>query len=194
LEDNDSYPVVKNDAFMEKGLSFSKYVVVGHWPTTNYRKDKGCHNPIINIEQKIINIDGGNVIKKDGQLNALIIPHGNAESFDFVAVDDLPKGIIIEEQSGSANSININWNDNAVEILGEKGEQSLCRHITSGHEFWISNSRIFTDKDGTHCYDYTDYMLPVSKDDVVAIVERNDKQTLVKKDGVVGWVLNEKLK
>ena len=58
---------------MEEGLTFSKYVIVGHWPTANYGKEKGCCNPIINKEQNIISIDGGNMIKSEGQLNALII-------------------------------------------------------------------------------------------------------------------------
>lgn len=193
LEDNDSFPVVKNDSFMEKGLSFSKYVVVGHWPTSNYCKEKSCHNPITNTEQKIISIDGGNIIKRDGQLNAMVINKNDIENNEFYAVDDLPKGIIIEDQSGSLSSININWNDNLVEVLEEKGTSSLCKHITYNHKFWISSKQLFTDKHGVHCYDYTDYMIPVTKDDIVSIVERTEKQTLVKKDGVVGWVLNEKL-
>jgi protein phosphatase len=190
LEENNAHIVVKNDAFVNKGLSFSKYVVVGHWPTTNYCKDKGCHNPIINNKQKIISIDGGNVIKRDGQLNAIIVRNNDIDSLKFHAVDDLPKGRIVEDQCASSNSININWDDNAVEVLKQDGEISLCRHKSSSHEFWINTSRLFEDKYGMHCYDYTDYMLPVSKGDIVSIIESTDEKTLVKKSGTVGWVMN----
>lgn len=34
-----------------------------------YGKEKGCFNSIINKEQKIISIDGGNMIKSEGQLD-----------------------------------------------------------------------------------------------------------------------------
>lgn len=193
LEENEDFPVIKNDGFMEKGLSFSKFVVVGHWPVSNYFKDKSCHNPIINTEQRIISIDGGNVIKKDGQLNALIIQNNDVEDIEFFAVDDLPKGIVVEDQSSSSDSININWNDNLVEVLEEKDGLSLCRHITSRHEFWINSKQLFTDKHGVHCYDYTDYMLPVSAGDIVSIVEQTEDKSLIKKDGIVGWIPNEKL-
>lgn len=193
LEENEAFPVIKNDAFMEKGLSFSKCLVVGHWPTTNYHKDISCHNPIIDTDCRIISIDGGNVIKKDGQLNALIINHSSTNKYEFYSVDDLPKGIITENQNGSLDSININWTDNLIEVLKEKGTECFCRHITSSHEFTISSNQIFADKNGVHCYDYTDYMLPVAKGDIVSIIERTEKQTLVKKDGIVGWVSNEKL-
>jgi uncharacterized protein YgiM (DUF1202 family) len=44
------------------------------------------------------------------------------------------------------------------------------------------------------CYDCTDYFLSVKKGDKVSIIERSSKQTLVKKDGTIGWILNEKLK
>ncbi|WP_201259930.1 metallophosphoesterase [Tissierella sp. P1] len=57
LEKNEINKVIKRDAFMNENLFFSKYVVVGHWPTANYGIEKGCCNPIINEEQKIISID-----------------------------------------------------------------------------------------------------------------------------------------
>ncbi|MBZ9688441.1 metallophosphoesterase [Clostridium estertheticum] len=79
LEEQDASKVMKNDAFLEQGLVFSKYVIVGHWPTANYGREKGCCNPIIKKEQKIISIDGENIIKTEGQLNALIINGNDVE-------------------------------------------------------------------------------------------------------------------
>ena len=45
---------MKNDAFLEQGLVFSKYVIVGHWPTANYGIEKGCCNPIIKKNKKLL--------------------------------------------------------------------------------------------------------------------------------------------
>ena len=58
-------------SFYEKGHQADKTVIVGHWPVVNYRANTVSSNcPIIDLEKKIIAIDGGNQIKKDGQLNA----------------------------------------------------------------------------------------------------------------------------
>lgn len=190
LDDQKVSEVLKRDAFIEEGFTFSKYVIVGHWPTANYGKDKGCCNPIINKDQKIISIDGGNIIKTEGQLNALIIED---ENITFEAVDDFPKGKIIEAQGSNSNTIQISWVDNAIEVL-EKGEEfSYCRHLSLKHELWIENNKIFSAKDGIHCYDCTDYFLAVKKGEVVSIIKRTSKRSLVKRDGIIGWVLNEKL-
>lgn len=190
LEEQKVNEVIRRDAFMEEGLVFSKYVIVGHWPTANYGKEKGCCNPIISKEQRIISIDGGNMIKSEGQLNALII---NGEDFTFDSVDCFPKGKIIEEQDSNSNTIQISWMDNAIEVLEAGEEFSFCRHKSSKHKLWIKNDRIIKTKDGTRCYDCTDYFVAVKKGDVVSILEKTSKQTLVKKDGTIGWVENLKL-
>ena len=192
LEEQDPNRVIKTDAFIEQGFSFAKYVVVGHWPTANYGRDKGCCNPIINKEQKIISIDGGNMIKEGGQLNALIIETN--KDISYVNTDDYPKGEIVEEQASNSNTIQISWMDNAVEVLKEENEFTLCRHKSSNHKIWIKNDKLFKSKDGIRCYDCTDYFLSVSKGDVVSIIEKASNQTLAKKDGTIGWVLNNKLR
>ncbi|MEG2290387.1 MAG: GNAT family N-acetyltransferase [Clostridium sp.] len=188
LQINKADEVIKRDAFMDEGLVFSKYVIVGHWPTANYGKEKGCCNPIINKKQRIISIDGGNSIKSEGQLNALII---NGENITFDALDDLPQGEIIKDQEANLNTIQISWMDNAIEVLEEGNEFSLCTHISSNHQLWIRNDRIFKSKDGMRCYDCTDYFVRARKGDVVSIIERTKERTLVKSRGVIGWVLND---
>lgn len=191
LEKNQVKEVIKRDGFVDEGLIFSKYVIVGHWPTANYGKEKGCCNPIINKDQKIISIDGGNTIKTEGQLNALILS-GNKITFD--AADDLPQGEIIKDQEKNTNTIQIKWMDNLIERLEEGEEFSLCRHVSSRHELLIKNDKIFTAKDGTHCYDCTDYFIEAKKGDIVSVIEKTKDRTLVKKNGVIGWVRNENLK
>lgn len=190
LELEQAKEVLRRDAFLEEGTSFSKYVIVGHWPTANYGREKGCCNPIIHKEQKIISIDGGNAVRVEGQLNALII---HEEDFSFHSVDDLPKEKVIKPQKASTNSIQITLMDNAIEIL-EKGETfSCCKHLSTGHELWIKNNKIYKDKDHIRCYDVTDYFIEAKTDDVVSIIERAPERTLVKKEGIIGWILNENL-
>ncbi|WP_187119263.1 hypothetical protein [Clostridium polynesiense] len=153
-------------------------------------KEKGCCNPIINHDQKIISIDGGNVIKSEGQLNALII---NGNNFTYHSVDNFPKGIITEDQKGNSNTIQITWMDNAIEVLEEGDEFSFCRHLSSNHELWVKKDKIFKARDGMRCYDCTDYYVPVKKGDIVSIVERATSKTLIKKNGTIGWILNSSI-
>lgn len=192
LREQKARTVMKTDAFLEQGLAFSRYVVVGHWPTANYWKEKGCCNPITNEQQRIICIDGGNMIRGEGQLNALII--NDKDNITFTALDDLVKAEVVADQAANSNTIHITWMDNAVEVLRQEPEFSLCRHVSSQHELWIKNNRLFEAPDGMRCYDCTDFFLPVAQGDIVSIVERSSKQTLAKKDGTIGWVANEKLK
>ncbi len=191
LEKNKAHEVIKRDAFMDEGLVFSKYVIVGHWPTANYGKEKGDCNPIINRKQKIISIDGGNAIKAEGQLNALIID-GNNITFD--SVDDFEKGKIIKGQEANKNTIQITWINNLIEILQEEEEFSLCRHVATNHELLIKNDKIFKAKDGMRCYDCTDYFIEAKEGDIVSIIEKAREMTLVKKNGVIGWVQNRNLR
>ena len=73
--------------FYKQGHQAEKIVIVGHWPVVNYRaKQVSSHNPIIDLDKKIIALDGGNQIKKDGQLNALIIQNG---MYSYKYVDEL---------------------------------------------------------------------------------------------------------
>lgn len=190
LEKNEVKEVVKRDAFMEEGLVFHKYVIVGHWPTANYGKDKACCNPIINENQKIVSIDGGNTIKTEGQLNALIIDN---DDFSFQYVDDFHKEEVKIAQHENKDTIQISWSDNLIEIIEEGEEFSLCRHLSSKHELLIKNDIIFKGRDGIHCYDCTDYFIEAKAGEIVSIIEKCKDRTLIKNNGIVGWISNDNL-
>ena len=187
----DVFPYLKNDAFMEKGVEFTKYVVVGHWPVTLYNDKIASLNPIINTKQKIISIDGGCGLKRDGQLNALIIPHRDSEEIAFEAYDDFPVAIAQTPQEESAGSINIRYTDNKITVL-EKGEEfSFAEHKSSGYRLWIHNDYIYSFDENAKCDDYTDYRVPVNAGDKISIIKKTSRGYLVKKDGISGWYAGE---
>ena len=117
-----------------QGRAFDKWVVVGHWPVMLYGTDTVCANPIIERERKIISIDGGCVLKDDGQLNALIIPYNGSEDFQVEHYDPFPVRRVKSAQKGSEKSIYIRWGDNIVRILERGREFSRCVHVRSGYE------------------------------------------------------------
>ena len=188
LEELDAYSCMKNDDFLGQARSFSKWVVVGHWPVTLYNPHIQCCNPLISPEQRIASIDGGCVLKVDGQLNALVIPDIGGDAFDFVSYDGLPRVTALDGQEASSDPVNIRWSDSVVEVLAEDQGCVFVRHASSGRRLWLPQDFVATWRDGQiHTEDATDYCLPVSPGDELALVRQTHRGCLVKKDGVTGW-------
>jgi protein phosphatase len=187
MEELDRWHCMKNDNFLGQNRSFDKWVIVGHWPVTLYNPNIPSAAPIILRDRKIVSIDGGCVLKLDGQLNALIIPSEDSDQFDWTAWDNLPTVRALDNQPASTQSINIRWGRSALELL-EKGEEtSLCRHLESGKVLPILNQYLHQGPKSLWCEDSTDYALPVSKGDVLTLVARTREGFLCKKAGVTGW-------
>ncbi|MFU0827114.1 MAG: Metallophosphoesterase [Lachnoclostridium sp.] len=210
LEEQIAEKVQCMDSFLKQGLYMDKYCIVGHFPVILYREFYPDCNPIVDREHKIICIDGGNVVKRNGQLNAFIIPHMDSEDFSFVTVDCLKTGIILDNKKhfkvcekpilswgDNDNRLSqkpsrlINWLDNKIEILERKEEFSYCQHYTTKYRMWILNKYIYREKDGYHCEDSTDYCIPVQTGDKVSIVEETGQGYLIKKNGITGWYFGE---
>ena len=156
-----------------------------------YRQDITCANPIIDRESRIISIDGGCVLKDDGQLNALIIPRNGSEDFTFTAYDPFPVRRVKSAQAGSERSIYVRWGDNEVEILSRGEEFSRVRHVRTGYELDILTKYLYGESGVVRCNDCTDYVLPLKAGDEVSIVETTSRGYLCKHDGVSGWYYGE---
>lgn len=180
---------VKRDAFLDQGLAFPKCVVVGHWPVALYREDFPCNAPLVSREARVLSIDGGNVLKEDGQLNALLLPDLNREDFAFAAYDGLPRARVRDAQAASTRSFYLRWIDNAVDILSETGDVARIRHRRTGYEMDVPRSLLFSREPDARCLDVTDYRLPLRPGDVVSVLDREPCSLgrRVKKDGVCGW-------
>ncbi len=190
-EDWGVWACMKNDNFMRQGRSFDKWVIVGHWPVMLYSGDTACANPVIDRESRIISIDGGCILKDDGQLNALIIPHNGSTDFDFVAYDSFPVRRVKTAQEGSESSIYVRWGDNKVRVL-ERGEEfSRCLHIRSGYELDILTEYLYGVTQEVWCNDCTDYALPLQAGDEVSVTKKTSRGYLVKHKGTSGWYYGE---
>ncbi|MDR1693102.1 MAG: metallophosphoesterase [Oscillospiraceae bacterium] len=185
LENLDEWACMKNDAFLEQGLTFSRWVVTGHWPVNNYGHRTHCCNPIVSGEQRVIAIDGGCGIKRSGQLNAFIIQDG---AFSFSSIDDLPPYRVAKTQQAGGGTLNITWNDRFVDILSRGSEVSTVRHRATGRILEVPNSFLW-ERDGVWSTgDATDTRLPVEAGETVKLVSAFTDRVLAKKDGVVGWI------
>ena len=190
MEKLDRWKCEKNDDFLSQGHRFDKWVIVGHWPVTLYDPAIQCSAPLIDYDRHTASIDGGCVLKLDGQLNALIIPDIGGEELNYAWYDGLPAVTALDAQEASADPVNIRWSDSVVEKLREEGDCVLVRHPTSGRELWLPYDFVCVWRDGeTHTEDATDYRLPVSPGDQLALVRETRRGCLVKKDGITGWYL-----
>lgn len=186
IDSFDVYSFLKYDRFMDTDLCFDKYIVVGHWPVCLYGSDKIQHNPIVNKRKKIISIDGGCGIKFDGQLNMIEIPDidCDVDKIKTYSYDTLPVCKALEDQTGSADSVNILWTDNEITVLDIQDDFTYIEHVSTGRKLWIPSDYIYKD---CHCDDYTTYILPVKKGDMLSVIHSTSKGHIVKKDGVTGW-------
>ena len=187
MEQLNRWQCMKNDDFRSQGHRFSKYVIVGHWPVTLYDPHSPSAAPIIDRDERIVSIDGGCVLKADGQLNALIIPGGERENFSWTAYDGLPTATALDSQQANEDSVNIRWGRSRLELLEEGEELSLCRHVETGRVMPILNAYLQFKPEGLFCEDSTDYALPVSPGDVLSVVYSTKQGHLCKKDGATGW-------
>lgn len=188
LEGLDAYECMKNDDFRGQGRSFRKWVVVGHWPVTLYDPHIQRSAPLIDHDRRIASIDGGCVLKVDGQLNALIVPDVYGEALDWAWYDGLDQATALDPQAPSADPVNIRWSDSVVEVLEEEGDCVRVRHPSTGRTLWVPRDFVGLWPDGkTHTEDATDYLLPVAPGDRLSLVRRTQRGLLVKKDGVTGW-------
>lgn len=180
----DAWGCLKHDDFLGHAGIQEKWTIVGHWPVMLYREDTVCAQPVFDHERKIISIDGGCVLKDDGQLNALVIPRDGSFDFSVVSYDDFPTARTAQAQSGGGSHWYIRWGDNRVEVLRRGSEFSLCRHIRTGYKMEILNKYIYPDGTVNDC---TDYALPLEKGALVSVVEKTGQGYFVKHKGVSGW-------
>ncbi len=183
----DAWSCMKYDRFLDTPRRFDKWVVVGHYPVVLYHENIVDANPIIDREKRIASIDGGCVLKDDGQLNALVIPRDGSEDFSCIAYDPFPEAEVLRAQEASARSYYIRWGDARVEVLARGPEFSRVRHLRTGWEMDVLTKYLRGGDGGWTVNDCTDYVLPLRPGDVVSVVEETGRGYFVKHRGVSGW-------
>ncbi len=191
LKGTDPQPYLKNDDFWNQGVSFKEHiVVVGHWPTCLYRKDREDVSPVFDSERQILCIDGGNGLKRSGQLNGIVIPHCQAqmEEIRWTGYDGSRQIEALERQKGRAASVHIQYFDNLVDCLEQKGDMALWRQVTTGKRFEGPVGWTYRDEEGRkHFSDYADTELDVKPGDILWVILETDAGYYCKKNGLIGW-------
>ncbi len=171
--------------FLRRAPSFSRYVIVGHMPASEYCHARAVLHPIIDRQKQIVSIDGGNIVKRFGQLNAFLIQNGQ---FSYDSVDSLPTArAACDVRAHNEQPLFITWRHSEVERLIQGAHRDYCRHLYSGRHLWIDHAYLHAREGVWHADDFTTYQMPLCQGELVSIADRCSCGVLIKKKGVLGW-------
>ena len=186
---NEAKDYLRLNEFNNVGNRQKKLTIVGHYPAVNYSTNLLNFKPHFNYKKNIISIDGGNIVKSAGQLNILII---DKKETSFLYMDNLKKYLVKDDQIVTKqDSFIINYPNTEVEILEDLGEFKLCKSIYNQRTLKIPSNFIYYVDNKPHTYDTTNYKHTVYTGDTVSLYYKTSKYSLVKFQGVLGWIKNE---
>lgn len=185
LTEQDQSICLSKPHFGTEKRCFSKPVIVGHWPASNFCEKVIDVNPFINRESNIISIDGGNSLKSWGQINYLVFRSGAIEEYGYF--DRLPRIRVLEAQKENESPTLLIHPRTLVKIRSKGETESLCFLPAINSEKTILNEKIYEYRGNFYCWDYTDYKLELNAGETVTLCQTDEYGALVKKNGIVGY-------
>ena len=179
--------------FLRSRHPLSKYVVVGHFPCFNFRRANNTNRPIIDLDQRMIDIDGGCEVKWAGQLNALIIKkNGKDYHYSDVFLPLVPSRRVKSDFISDTDYKYCDVDNSDLEIVGEQGEFYRVLNRYDGSEGMIPK-RCTGEWDGRlHGWINLDCFLSVKKDEQFYVYgEIGDYYFGIAQNGQVGLVPKE---
>ncbi len=188
--------IMANYHFGRQEHHFSKPVIVGHMPISEYCPTIACFNPLFNQEKNILFIDGGNQVKRAGQLNALIFWNDDF-AFDhlrFESVDDLLRVRVKETtHPNPSDPFFVTWADGVVEILEDHSKYVLAYSPALQREIEVDKAFLIREGDHLRASNFTNYEMPLEKGEIVSLVNLWDNKAQIKKNGQLGWTYRSNL-
>ncbi|MBD5424245.1 MAG: serine/threonine protein phosphatase [Allobaculum sp.] len=188
--------IMANYHFGRQDHHFSKPVVVGHMPISEYCPTIACFNPLFNQEKNILFIDGGNQVKRAGQLNALIFWNDDFtfEHLRFESVDDLLRVSVKHTTHPSTpDPFFVTWADGKVDILEDHSKYVLAYSPALEREIEVDKAFLTQDGDSMRASNFTNYEMPLEKGEIVSVVNLWDDKAQIKKNGQLGWTYRSNL-
>lgn len=157
-------------------------------PVTEYCTHIASFDPIYDAKHNIYSIDGGNMVKYGGQLNALIFEDNTVkmDRCDFLQ----ERKVIHDVKYHTQIPFFITFNHGNIQILEQHSIQSKEYCPYNNRTFWVENE--FVTKD-MKAYDYTNYEIPLKKGDTVKEVFAYQDKVQIKKNGILGWTYRSNL-
>ena len=176
--------------FLRKDNPTGKWLVVGHFPTYNYKRSNASNLPIIDESKKIIDIDGGLSIKKACQMNFLMI-HKNGDSYTNEIMWDAPfeKRSITKDFECELRPVYVDWSNQDIEIISEKDGIIYVKGNVTGGKGYIPKHKVYENDGKLHIYQFLSSFPKVKRGEQVFVCEENNGLSLVITErAVVGWI------
>lgn len=169
-------------SFASNAPTFAKTVIVGHWPASNYCDDIIKATPFFHTNN-IISVDGGNSMKRWGQINYLIYNH---QALEVGYYDDLVKVQLLQSQAESKEYFSVQFPRTEVNVISQNDELIECEIVHSHQRINVTPQNFYHYRGKDYISDITTYQPPLKENEIVALCRVYDDHILIKKDGVIG--------
>lgn len=185
IEDRSLFLCSNRAFFMEEDIFCEKWMVVGHMPSLGYGGEVYTANPIFDEKNHRISVDGGNVIKQHGQLNALIYENNQYQS---TYVDDFTQSTRVIHNQASDYDFALPYSlRNLAWIDADKQKVRVLANQKIGYaaETWDENDQLVGG--ATNSY------LELVEGEMVSLLEEYNDAYLIKKEGMIGLAHKQNL-
>ncbi len=182
--------------FYRQGHLLDEIVVVGHLPTSNYDDHYINNRVLIDLDKKVICIDGGVGVKQISQLNALIIESKDGKvTYSSESVQPLKDAVVLNDEYYKKNLVSkIAFPYFEVEVLEYGKEFSYCKQLETENKLYIKNEFLYERNKKTYCLDdYTDAFVSLKKGDIVKVIGIYSEYAYVIANNKVGWMKADNL-
>ncbi len=191
--DKNAINLMKNDGFYFKSVKPSMIEIVGHYPTINYNNQVPSLNPIIDLDKKIISIDGGVSVVPWNQLNVLVLDNLNDFNFSYKYFDSYKEIVVIEDEHNNINDLfNVTIKPVLVEIAEYDDDFVIGKY--KDKKLYILKMMLLKKNDDYYVFNAFNYFHSLKKGEMVSLVFLGKNLSIIKKDGIVGLCHTRSLK
>lgn len=190
---DDNYAITK-PWFMREENPTGKWLVVGHFPTYNYKRSHSTNMPIIDYDKKMICIDGGLAVKTACQMNLFVIDKNGSEYiYNNYWKSPYPKYVIKENYTSSLEPQYVDWSNQHIEVLNYKDGLYKLKDNVTGAIGYIPKREVYKNQDGSiTVYQSLSAFPSVKKGEYVNVCAVDIGHALViTENGKVGWIPKE---
>lgn len=176
--------------WMREGHCADKTVVVGHIPTNNYKSSNNTSLPIIDLERRMIAIDGGMGIRWASQINLLnIMKDGSCYSYDTFWDTPYEKRTVLSDYSSGEKHVYIDVEKTDLTLISEENGISVLRNNLTGETGWTLSEQVFGDKEHPKVWQCLSASPDLKKGEIISLVGTiRDYSFIVNSSGSIGWV------
>lgn len=181
---NNALDLMKNDNFYEQGFTPKLIEIVGHYPVINYEHQIPSLNPIIDLNKKIISIDGGMSVLPWSQLNMLILDNLKNFNFSYEYIDQYQTVVVKNKESNlNHNSFNVTKKIE-VSILEEDNDFFIVKY--QNYRLYVLKNNLIKKDNRYFVYNAFNYFHNLDESEYVSLVYKGSNLSIVKKNGILG--------